>query len=64
MSRINLIALIVLAVAVGWLFTLGPEVVAGIREQALSLAAPLIRAREAVRRTGVPGECQENGFFG
>lgn len=52
MSRINLIALIVLAVAVGWLLTLGPDVVAGIREQALSLAAPLIRAREAVRRTG------------
>lgn len=52
MSRINLIALLLLAVAVLWLFTLGGESAAGIREQALSLAAPLIRARDAVHRTG------------
>ena len=52
MSRINLIALILLVAIVGWLFTLGSEGMADVREKALTLAAPLIRARDTVHRTG------------
>jgi rod shape-determining protein MreC len=52
MSRINLIALLLLVVVVGWLLTFGAESVAGVREKALTLASPLIRARDAVHRTG------------
>jgi len=52
MSRINLIALGLLAVVVVWLFTLGKSTIAGIRERGLTVAEPLIRARASVEELG------------
>lgn len=52
MSRINLIALLLLIVVLAWLFTMGAGSLEGLREQALSLVAPLVKARDKIHRTG------------
>lgn len=52
MSRVNIIALVLLGLAVIWMFTLGDTAVNAIQQRALALGAPFIKTRNQIERAG------------
>ncbi|MEM7602765.1 MAG: rod shape-determining protein MreC [Verrucomicrobiota bacterium] len=52
MSRINIVAIILLVVTVIWLLAMGSDTVAGIRQKGLSATAPFGKLRTSFEKTG------------
>ena len=50
MSRVNIIAVVVVLLTIVWMFTLGEDVVYGIQQRALALASPFIKTRNQIQQ--------------
>lgn len=51
MSRVNIIAVVVVLLTVVWMFTLGDDAVYRIQQRALAMASPFIKTRNQIQET-------------
>ncbi|MFT5468231.1 MAG: rod shape-determining protein MreC [Verrucomicrobiales bacterium] len=52
MSRVNIISVVVVLLAIVWMFMLSDEAVYGIQQRALKVASPFIKARHQIQEAG------------